>query len=317
MKFEYKSVFGPFMEDLIQEKRKLGYKYETAERRYHEMDGFFFRAGIKDPALTKEVVNLYVTKRPNETKQTRNNRVGAIRELASYMSRTGNEAYICPPLPAGSYAREYVPHIFTDQELASIFQAADKEGIENECNQRYAVIFRVLYSTGVRVNELMHLKFKDINFEDGTFFIRQAKNNKDRMIPVHRVTLDYLQNYQRKYRSGISEEEYIFTNNKGKSLSDASVYHHFRRCLWKAGIHHGGRSKGPRIHDFRHTYCVHCLRNWVKEGQDINALMPYLCAYMGHSDTRCTEYYLRLTAELYPEIVAKCERYFEGTKNEE
>lgn len=59
------------------------------------------------------------------------------------------------------------------------------------------------------------------------------------------------------------------------------------------------------------------LRNWVKEGQDINALMPYLCAYMGHSDTRCTEYYLRLTAELYPEIVAKCERYFEGTKNEE
>ena len=59
------------------------------------------------------------------------------------------------------------------------------------------------------------------------------------------------------------------------------------------------------------------VRNWVKEGQDINALMPYLCAYMGHSDTRCTEYYLRLTSELYPDIVAKCERYYEGAGNEE
>jgi integrase len=314
---EFKSVFGTFMEGLIQEKRALGYKYETAERRYHEMDGFFFRTGVKEPALTKELVLLYTEKRPNETKQTRNNRIGAIRELAKYMSRTGNEAFIYPPLPAGSYAKKYVPHIFTNQELALIFQAADREGNINECNKRYAVIFRILYSTGMRVNELMHLKFKDINFETGTFFIRQAKNNKDRMIPVHRVTLNYLQNYLTKYRPDISEEEYIFTNNLGTSLSDSTVYSHFRKCLWKAGIHHGGRRKGPRVHDFRHTYCVHCLRNWVKQGQDINALMPYLCAYVGHSDTRCTEYYLRLTAELYPDIVARFERYFEGTGYEE
>ncbi|MSS59535.1 tyrosine-type recombinase/integrase [Erysipelotrichaceae bacterium Oil+RF-744-GAM-WT-6] len=317
MKYEFKSILGPFMEGLIQEKRAIGYKYESEEKRFREMDGFFFRTGATEPALTKEMVILYTEKRPNETKQTRNGRIGAIRELARYMTRTGNEAYICPPLPAGSYAREYVPHIFTNQELAAIFQAADREGRENKCNQRYAVIFRILYSTGMRVNELMHIKFKDIDFEAGTFFIRQAKNNKDRMIPVHRIALDYLQDYLFKYRQSISGEEYVFTNDMGTSLSSNSVYTHFRRCLWKAGIHHGGRRKGPRVHDFRHTFCVHCLRNWVKEGQDINALMPYLCAYMGHSDTRCTEYYPRLTSELYPDIVAKCERYYEGAGNEE
>lgn len=55
---------------------------------------------------------------------------------------------------------------------------------------------------------------------------------------------------------------------------------------------------------------MHRLRDWVIDGRDISALFPYLCAYMGHADTRCTEYYLRLTAELYPDIVIKSEKYF-------
>lgn len=91
-------------------------------------------------------------------------------------------------------------------------------------------------------------------------------------------------------------------------MSTSSVYGFFRQALWNAGISHGGRGKGPRVHDLRFTFACHRLRAWVREGADVNALMPVLATYMGHADTRCTEYYLRLTAELHLGMVAQVER---------
>lgn len=92
-------------------------------------------------------------------------------------------------------------------------------------------------------------------------------------------------------------------------------YH--RSYIWQSRIPYGGKRKGPRLHDFRHTFCVHRLRDWIKDGKDITALFPYLCSYLGHADTRGTEYYFQLTAEFYPEIIEQSEKYWNGvTENE-
>jgi len=98
---------------------------------------------------------------------------------------------------------------------------------------------------------------------------------------------------------------YLIPNSVGHCYDSNSIYHYFRRILWDAGISHGGRGKGPRLHDFRHTYAVHCLRNWTREGKDLTVALPDLSAYMGHAGARSTQYYLRLTAELYPDIIAR------------
>src|SRR5699024_924415 len=109
-----------------------------------------------------------------------------------------------------------------------------------------------------------------------------------------------------------------FTNRDHLPITTRTVYGIFRKILHIACIPHGGKGKGPTVHSFRHTFCVHRLRDWVICGRNISALFPYLCAYMGHADTRCTEYYLRLTAELYPDIVIKSEKYFnEGADRDE
>ena len=55
----------------------------------------------------------------------------------------------------------------------------------------------------------------------------------------------------------------------------------------------------------RHAYCVHRLARWVRTGQDLTNLLPYLAVYLGHADFRGTEYYLRLTADLYPELYSE------------
>ncbi len=78
--------------------------------------------------------------------------------------------------------------------------------------------------------------------------------------------------------------------------------------LWKARISHGGKGKGPRLHDFRHAFCVHTLTNQVKGGVDLYVTLPILSVYVGHHSVAATQYYLRLTAEAYPDLIKKVSR---------
>ena len=69
-------------------------------------------------------------------------------------------------------------------------------------------------------------------------------------------------------------------------MDKSTAYLHFRDYLLMADIPHV--DKGPRIHDFRHGLAVENLRRWAKEGADMSNKLPYLSAYMGHTDFRAT-----------------------------
>ena len=94
----------------------------------------------------------------------------------------------------------------------------------------------------------------------------------------------------------------------GEPLTLGNVYHNFRRFLWQAGISHGGRGHGPRVHDLRHTFAVNNLRSWFAQGRDVGALLPVLQTYLGHSSIADTAYYLHLTAESYPDITTRVQQ---------
>ncbi|QGU00314.1 Integrase/recombinase, RitB [Candidatus Syntrophocurvum alkaliphilum] len=85
----------------------------------------------------------------------------------------------------------------------------------------------------------------------------------------------------------------------------------FRKIIWQANISHSG--KGPRLHDLRHTFAVHCLKKWVLAGENLTNLLPYLSVYLGHNDLRGTQHYLRLTSDLYPTITTSVEQHFSNT----
>ena len=106
------------------------------------------------------------------------------------------------------------------------------------------------------------------------------------------------------------EEDYYFPALDGKPMTIGNVYKNFRRFLWRAGISHGGRGKGPRVHDFRHTYAVHCLKKWVEQEKDLSVYLPVLKTYMGHDSFEETAYYLRLTADVFPDITLKLENSY-------
>ena len=102
----------------------------------------------------------------------------------------------------------------------------------------------------------------------------------------------------------------IFSPNGNRRYSAQTIYNRFRDVLFICGIPHRGKGKGPRLHDLRHTFAVHSLQQLAENGEDLYTVLPILSEYMGHSSVSATQYYLRLTAEVFPDIMEMVEEKF-------
>ena len=107
-----------------------------------------------------------------------------------------------------------------------------------------------------------------------------------------------------------SSDAVFLPSPAGGRYSERTIYEYFRRFLLEAGISHGGRGKGPRVHDLRHTFAVHCLKRWVRAGVHTAVTLPYLSAYLGHAGLKNSQRYLRLTADLHPDISSRMDELY-------
>ena len=98
------------------------------------------------------------------------------------------------------------------------------------------------------------------------------------------------------------------TGDPATPADTSTIYNRLRRYLADADIPHfpGGR----HIHSLRHGFAVQNLRRWAVDGSDLAVMLPYLSAYMGHADLRGTQYYLRLTADAYPDVAEMVQARF-------
>ncbi|MFF5074682.1 tyrosine-type recombinase/integrase [Micromonospora olivasterospora] len=212
-------------------------------------------------------------------------------------------------LPAGVLPRpaRYIPHIFTDTELAALFTQTDRCHYSSQVPLRHLampVLFRTIYACGLRASEARLLRVDDVDLDSGVLRIRNAKGGKDRQVPVSAPLHARLVGYH-AHVTARSGGDWFFPGTAGNPLTLGNIDKNFRRFLWQARISHGGRGHGPRVHDLRHTFVVNNLRSWFAHGHDVNALLPVLQTYLGHSSLADTAYYLRLTAESYPHITAR------------
>jgi integrase/recombinase XerD len=310
--FIYSSPFHGFIRGMIYQKRSLGYKYNSSARILYRFDQFCLAYGCIEPILSKEIVHAWSQKCPNEAQATLQNRVGVVRQLAMYMTRLGVHAYVPPKniIPKGP---RYIPYIFSNEELSAFFKQTDACHYRPEVPHRQWImplLFRMLYCCGLRISEALNLKVRDVDLDAGVLRIMDGKFNKDRLVPLSGELIHRCHIYVKQVHLFSNPHVYFFPSPNGQAVSKGNVYKNFRRFLWKARISHGGWGKGPRVHDFRHTFAVHCLKRWVFQGKDLTAYLPILKTYLGHHSFSDTSQYLRLTAELYPDITAKVERTF-------
>ncbi len=307
----FNSILGPIIFDLICEKRGLGYHYDKELRDLVRFDRFCVSIGHDVLSLPRELADAWTSKQAHETEVNRQRRISLLRVLGIYMKKCGYPAWIYPPHGTSQSTATYVPYIFTRAELAALLTSVD--ACLPDSNSKYRdlvlpVLFRVLYGTGLRIAEALALQRSDLDLRNGTLDIRQAKFDKERCIPIHPVLLERMTLYLGKLDCVFSPDGPLFPGPAGMAYSVPTIYNYFRRFLWQARIPHHGRGHGPRLHDLRHSFAVHCLKKWVLDGVDLTVALPYLSVYMGHVGLKSTQGYLRLTAELYPTIVVAVER---------
>ena len=293
---------------LVEQKRAVGYKY-AAEARVLARFETFCRSefpGLQAPDQVSVEAWLAAARRRNVTPATLQTLAAPVRELARWLGRRGVPAYV---LPNGALPRpaRYVPHIYTDQQLAALFAQTDRCRYCAQVPFRHRVmpvLFRTIYACGLRASEARLLRVGDVDLAAGVLQLRDAKGGKDRQVPVSAALRVRLDDYHAQV-VGRSGGDWFFPGTAGKPLTLGNVDKNFRRFLWRARISHGGRGHGVRVHDLRHTFVVNNLRSWFTRGEDVGALLPALQTYLGHSSLADTAYYLRLTAESYPHITAR------------
>jgi integrase/recombinase XerD len=216
---------------LAAEKRAVGYKYDAEERVLARFEAFCRAEFPGLGTVTQASAEAWIASR--------------------WLGRRGTEAYL---LPAGTLPRpaRYVPHIYTDQELAALFAQTDRCHYSSQAPFRHLVmptLFRTIYACGLRASEARLLRPGDIDTGAGVLQIRDAKGGKDRQVPVSGPLRARMAGYRAQVTGQPGWDWFFPGSRPGLPLNLGNVYKNFRRFLWQARISHGGPGRGPRVHD--------------------------------------------------------------------
>lgn len=308
---EFQSVLAPLMDRFLQEKRACGYAYHEPFRILHRLDDFLVQQGLETLELPRGLARNWLAKKPHESASTQQQRITVFRQFSKFLLTAGCPAYV-PDATVAARKSIFVPRMLTEEELRKFFRAVDTLEPTARSPLRHLImpeVFRLLYGCGFRVREVLNLRIRDVDLNQGIITVRQGKFRKDRLVPPALSLVNRLRKYA-GYFDSRPPDAVFFPGPNGRPFALRTVYTLFREMLLQCGIPHAGRGKGPRVHDYRHLFAVHTLRRWYRDGENLEAKLPLLATYLGHQHLSGTQHYLHLTAEIFPEITARVEAAF-------
>lgn len=182
--------------------------------------------------------------------------------------------------------RRKLPNILTIEEVDSLLDIE----LNNAFDYRNKAMLELMYSSGLRVSELVELKLKDIDLDNG-YVKCFGKGSKERIVPVGEYALDYLKIYIYEYRDSMKKGYYtenIFLNNHGKKISRQGFFLIIKELADKKNI-----NKNITPHMLRHSFATHLLNN----GADLRTIQEML----GHSSITTTQIYTNVSADILKE----------------
>lgn len=188
-----------------------------------------------------------------------------------------------------------LPGALTREEMTKLIEYNYPQNLKG---LRDRAIIEMLYSSGVRVGELISLKIKDMDFKGKTVNVL-GKGKKERLLPVTAQAIDSIENYLLKRPTGKEKDSIIFCNLKGEQLTERGVQYIIDTLAKNCGIY---RKITP--HMLRHSFATHFLENGMN--------LRYLQALLGHSNLSTTEIYTHLSIEELTKVYRKAHP---GSKN--
>ncbi len=271
-------------------------------------------ASLED--VTPESVRAFLAGKGALT-QTWHIKLSGLRSLYQYALSRGLVDTV--PLPVMSPVRPaaFEPYIYSQAELMSLFKAAKTVAWARTLySGDLYLILLLIYSAGLRVSELISLNRGDVGLNECVLKVQQSKFGKTRLVPFSPQLRDKLSAVEARNKAteGITP---FFVTPGGNRICTYTLQNYFRRLRNECGItRHDGARYEPRIHDLRHSFAVHRLTSWYRNGDDVQLLLPHLSVYLGHVHLRATQVYLSMTPELLGEASRRFENYALGGNND-
>lgn len=226
------------------------------------------------------------------------------------------------PLPKKlpSPSRVFTPYIYSPAELCRLVRATEQHLNSRTKLQPLTLrtLLLLLYGAGLRISEALRLTLLDVDLVNSLLTIRESKFYRTRWVPIGSRLTDILMVYEKErnrwgYPHGAVET--FFVTRNGEPVTRSQADRAFSRLRAIANICRHDRTRyQPRLHDLRHSFAVHRLVTWYREGADVQRLLPQLSTYLGHVSISATQRYLTMTPDLLYQASMRFERYARPTE---
>ena len=251
-----------------------------------------------EPALHQKMLNGWYKKRPTEHLTSTRSRTQVVTTLIRYIQKNHSTELFVPQLPQ-KYKRHYIPHSFSDQELAAFFSECDRQVLDSQPGEpalkalTISVIFRTLYSTGMRTTEARLLKTDDVNFDEGIISITSTKGDRQHFVALDSGLNSILIHYNKAAQRLFPKRKYFFYNKDiSEPFSAYDLRYQFEKRWNKVNSNHAVP------YDLRHNYAIRNINHWIASGFEFHDKFLYLSKSMGHSNLESTKYYYSLVPKM-------------------
>jgi len=315
----FTSSLAAELNEFLAFKRRRGYRYDRAEFTLRSFDRFVVARAKQDPSWRlDEVILAWLASRPARLAVSVAQDMAVIRQFWHYVRRRHparcRRDVRWPTLPTQT---TFAPHVLTISDVRALLRLAAVLERPRFRRALYRALLLVLYCTGLRVGEALRLRVRDVDLDRDVIFVAEFKG-RARWVPfdptLRRELVQYLGARRAFSGSEPRWDDPWFVGPHGSALSAKTAGHTLCRMFRMAGLKPPAGRAGPRPYDLRHTFAVHRLTRWYREGADLHARLPWLSAYMGHADLLGTETYLSATPELLGLAAHRLRRRFVGAR---
>jgi len=293
---KWKGPMGKLMQEHLDLRASMGIVGKAEVTVLHQFNRFLSKQYPRLKKPNRHSILHFLSTKKHLSASGRRNTVIHVRQFCRFLNQRGIACYVPDKTltPKYTYKPRYFPlHLDDAKSLVRGMRLIRPK--RPFVGETYSVMVGLLWSTGMRRREVVHLDHGDIDFKQRTILIRETKFRKTRVIPIDKSVIAVLEKYCRKKKKlkySIELNAPFFINLTGTRVRGGNLQHAFRRVIRRIGLYQDG--KYPVLHDLRHNFATQTLKRLYSENLKLpsQTALNVIATYLGHSDMLYSQYYL-------------------------
>jgi integrase len=298
MRYIFKSAFAGEINAFLNHKRELGWKYNSGAQTLSELDRYCVTRDYAGE-FSRELVEAWIIDKETLRPSPYRHYLSSIREFGRFLKSSGHpDAYIVSDRFTSRNIRP-TPYFLSEKEIDLFFTVCENASSNRRGRSLVmSAFFMLMYCSGLRTVEARTLLLVHTHLEQGHIDIIGSKRHRDRRIFLNEDALLYFIRYDKRISEVFPDRLYFFPSSQDTCLSSSTVGTNFN-TVWDVAELRRPLVKQPRPYDFRHHFAFVNINRWTSAGKNVNAMLPYLMRYMGHSSLESTYYYIHLVPDFF------------------